>query len=58
MDTKIVLTKEKTAALVERIQKGLEENKISGSAQMIAYVVREAWCAGFEEGRKQPERTL
>jgi hypothetical protein len=54
MDTKTVLTKEKAEALVERIQKGLEENKISGSAQMIAYVVSEAWCAGFEEGRRHP----
>jgi hypothetical protein len=54
MEIEEIFTKEKTEVLVERIQKGLEKNKISGSAQMIADVVREAWCAGFEEGRRHP----
>jgi hypothetical protein len=35
-----------------KISRGLEDNKIVGSAQMIRYAMREAWLAGFEEGRK------
>ena len=38
----------------ERIAKGFEENKIVGSANIIAYAVKESWFAGFEEGRKYP----
>jgi hypothetical protein len=33
----------------------LEENKIVGSANVIAYnAMKQAWFAGFEEGRKYP----
>jgi hypothetical protein len=32
----------------------LEENKIVGSANVIAYAMKESWSAGFEEGRKYP----
>jgi hypothetical protein len=52
MDTENFLTKEKADAILERISKRLEENQISGSAQMIVYAVKEAWIAGFEEGGK------
>jgi hypothetical protein len=54
MDRENFLTKEKADAILERIAKGLEENQISGGAQMIAYAVKEASIAGFEEGRKYP----
>jgi hypothetical protein len=54
MDIEELLTKEKTNAFCEKIAKGLEENKIVGSANVIAYVMRESWLAGFEEGRKYP----
>jgi hypothetical protein len=53
MDMETILTKEKADAIWEKISKGLEDNKIVGSAQMIRYAMREAWLAGFEEGRKQ-----
>ena len=56
MEIEKIFTPEKTEALCE---KGLEENKISGSAQVITYAIKEAWIAGFEEGRKhQPERAV
>ena len=58
MDTAKFLTKEKAKALCERVEKGLAENKILGSAQMIDYAVKEAWLAGFEEGLKYPSRDL
>jgi len=51
-DMESLLTKEKVDALSEKIAKGLEENKISGSANMILYAMKVAWLAGFEEGRK------
>lgn len=54
MDMEKLLTREKADAICARIAKGLEENKILGSANMIAYVMRESWFAGFEEGRKHP----
>jgi hypothetical protein len=54
MDMETILTKEKADAIWEKISKGLEDNKIVGSAQMIRYAMREAWLAGFEEGRKYP----
>jgi len=54
MDMEKLLTKEKADAVSEKIAKGLEENKIVGSADMIAYAIRESWLAGFEEGRKYP----
>lgn len=50
----IHLTEDKADAICEKMSKGLEENKISGSAQMIVYAVKEAWIAGFEEGRRYP----
>ncbi len=51
MDMKKLLTREKADAMCEKISKGLEENKIVGSANVIAYAMKEAWFAGFEEGR-------
>ena len=52
LDMESLLTKEKTDAMCERIAKGLEENKISGSANVIRYALKVSWLAGFEEGRK------
>ena len=54
MDMEKLLTKEKLTVISEKIAKGLEENKIVGSANMIAHAIRESWLAGFEEGRKYP----
>ena len=54
MDMEKLLTEEKLTVISERIAKGLEENKIIGSANMIAYAIKESWFAGFEEGRKYP----
>ena len=53
-----LLTKEKADAICEKIAKGLEENKIVGSANPIAYAIKESWFAGFEEGRKYPFKEL
>jgi len=52
MDMEKLLTKEKADAIFAKIAKGLEDNRIIGSANMIAYVMNQAWFAGFEEGRK------
>jgi len=54
MDMEKLLTKERADSMCAEIAKGLEENKIVGSANMIAYVMKQAWFAGFEEGRKYP----
>jgi hypothetical protein len=54
MDMEKLLTKEKSDLICAKIAKGLEENKIVGSANIIAYVMKQAWFAGFEEGRKYP----
>jgi hypothetical protein len=54
MDIEKLLTKEKADAICAKIANGLEENKIVGSANIIAYAMRESWLAGFEEGRKYP----
>jgi hypothetical protein len=54
MDMEKLLTKEKVDSICERIAKGLEENKIVGSVNVIAYAMKESWFAGFEEGRKYP----
>ncbi len=54
MDMEKLLTKEKADFIFAKIAKGLEENKIIGSANMIAYAMKQAWFAGFEEGRKYP----
>jgi hypothetical protein len=54
MDMERLLTKEKVTAISEKIAKKMEENRIVGSANMIAYAIRESWFAGFEEGRKYP----
>ncbi len=51
-DAESLLTKEKADMTCEEIAKGLEENKISGSANMIVYAMKVAWLAGLEEGRK------
>jgi hypothetical protein len=58
MDMEKLLTKEKSDAVCTKIAKGLEDNKIVGSANMIAYAVKESWLAGFEEGRKYPQDEL
>ena len=58
MDIEKLLTKEKADLLCATIAKRLEENKIVGSANMIAYVMKQAWFAGFEEGRKYPLKEL
>jgi hypothetical protein len=52
-----LLTKEKLTAISEKIAKRMEENRIVGSANMIAYAIKESWLAGFEEGRKYPDST-
>jgi hypothetical protein len=54
MDIEKLQTKEKADAICEKLAKGFEENKIVGSANMIAYAIKESWFAGFEEGRKYP----
>ena len=54
MDMEKLLTKEKADSICEKIAKGLEDNKIIGSANVIAYVMKESWFAGFEKGRKYP----
>jgi hypothetical protein len=58
MDMETVLTKAKADSICAIITKGLEDNKIIGSANMIAYIMKEAWFAGFEEGRKYPLKEL
>jgi hypothetical protein len=52
MDMETLLTKEKSDLMCAKIAKGLEKNKNVGSSNMIAFVMKEAWFAGFEEGRK------
>ena len=47
-----LLTKEKADSIFARIAKGMEEEKIVGSANMIAYAMKQALFAGFEEGCK------
>ena len=54
MDIEKLLTKEKADSICAKIANGLEENKIVGSANVIAYAMKESWLAGFEEGRKYP----
>jgi hypothetical protein len=54
MDMEKLLTKEKANLISEKIAKGLEDNKIVGSANMVAYAIKESWLAGFEDGRKYP----
>ncbi len=52
LEMESVLTKEKADIICEKIVRGLEENKVSGSANIIGYAMKVAWLAGFEEGRK------
>jgi hypothetical protein len=54
MDMEELLTKEKADSISAKIAKGLEEEKIVGSANIITYAMKECWLAGFEEGRKHP----
>jgi hypothetical protein len=54
MDMEKLLTKEKADSICAKIVKGLEDNKIIGSANVISYAMKQAWSAGFEEGRKYP----
>jgi len=54
MDIEKHLTKEKADAICEKIAKGLDENKIVGTANVIAYALKESWSAEFEERRKYP----
>ena len=58
MDMEKLLTKEKSDAVCTKIAKGLEANKIIGSADMISYAIKQAWFAGFEEGRRYPLKEL
>ena len=58
MDMEKLLTKVKADSICARIAKGLEDNKIIGSANVIAYAMKESWLAGFEEGRKYPVKEL
>jgi hypothetical protein len=46
MDMETLLTKEKADAICEKIVRGLEENKIVGSANVIAYAMKESWLPG------------
>jgi hypothetical protein len=48
------LTKQIADALQLKISKGLAENRISGTDNTIAYVIKEVWFDGFQEGRKHP----
>lgn len=54
MDMEKLLTKEKADSICAKIAKGLDDNKIVGSSNVIAYAMKESWLAGFEEGRKYP----
>jgi hypothetical protein len=54
MEMEKLLTKEKADSICAKIANGLEDNKIAGSANVIAYAMKESWLAGFEEGRKYP----
>jgi len=58
VDWKALLTKEKADALAEKIAKGLEEEHIMGSNNIIAYAMKEAWIAGFEAGRSDRLSTI
>jgi hypothetical protein len=58
MDMETLLTKEKSDLMCARIAKGLEDNRIVGSANIISYAMKQAWFAGFEEGRKYPLKEL
>jgi hypothetical protein len=58
MDIEKFLTKEKADSICAKIAKGLEENKIVGSGNVIAYAMKQAWFAGFEVGRKYPLKEL
>jgi hypothetical protein len=52
MDMEKLLTKEKANLICAKIAKGLEDNQIVGSSNVISYAMKESWLAGFEEGRK------
>jgi len=52
------LTKERADSIFAKIAKGLDDNKIVGSSNVIAYAMKESWLAGFEEGRKYPLKEL
>jgi hypothetical protein len=58
MDMEELLTKEKADSIFAKIVKGLEEEKIVGSVNVITYAMKESWLAGFEEGRKYPVKEL
>jgi hypothetical protein len=58
MDIEELLTKEKAESLYAKIAMGMEDNNIIGSANIIAYAMKQAWYAGFEEGRKYPAKEL
>ena len=58
MDMEKLLTKEKAELICAKIAKGLEENKIAGSPNVISFAMKESWLAGFEEGRKYPLKEL
>ena len=58
MDMEKLLTKKKAESICAKIATGLEDNKIVGSSNVIAYAMKESWLAGFEEGRKYPLKEL
>jgi hypothetical protein len=58
MDMEKLLTKERADSIFAKIAKGLDDNKIVGSSNVIAYAMKESWLAGFEEGRKYPLKEL
>ena len=58
MDMETLLTKEKSDLMCAKIAKGLEENKIVGSSNMIVCAMKQAWLSGLEERRKYPLKEL
>jgi hypothetical protein len=43
---------------VRKNREGIGGNNIVGSLNMIVYAMKQAWFAGFEEGRKYPLKEL
>jgi hypothetical protein len=52
------LNEREADSICAKIAKGLEVNKIVGTANVITYAMKESWLAGFEEGRKYPLKEL
>lgn len=58
MDMANIFTRERAELLFEKIAKRMEEDKVEGSNNIIAYAMKESWLDGFEEGRKYPLKEL